>query len=89
MAQVAISGNVAGGAVTSSNQSFVTVGGVRVLVHGDPVASHGTGLHSAASMDKGPEDEFFFTIGGRAVIVSGDAATCGHTITGTGFVDVG
>ena len=86
MAQIAIEENLAGGEVTSQGQDFVTVNGALVIVSGDPVASHGAGDHASASMSK---EEYFFTINDIPVIIHGDSATCGHTITATGFVDVG
>lgn len=74
-----------GGTITSAGQGFVKIGGELWIVVGDPVASHGTGGHASATMAAGSS---FVSINGVPVCRLGDAATCGHTATGSGFVDV-
>lgn len=74
-----------GGIITSSGQDFVTIDGALWIVVGDRVANHGTGPHAAATMAAGAA---FVSIAGVSVCRLGDAATCGHTATGSGHVDV-
>jgi len=78
-------GDTAGGAIISS-QSTVKADSKNIIVHGDSVASHGTGLHAAPTMIAGSDSVF---IGGIAVVNTGDAATCGHTSSGSSSVNVG
>ena len=82
---VAVNGDIAGGAVTASGARF-TVGGEPVVLVGDPVADHGDGPHDSATMAEGSSK---LTLGGIAVCVTENAATCGHTIVGSGKVIVG
>ncbi len=74
-----------GGVITAVGQAFVKIDGALWIVVGDPVASHGTGGHASATMAAGAT---FVSIDGVPVCRLGDAATCGHTATGSGFVDV-
>lgn len=74
-----------GGIITAVGQAFVTIDGALWTTVGDPVAAHGSGSHNAATMAAGAT---FVSIDGVPVCRLGDAATCGHTATGSGFVDV-
>ena len=56
------------------------------MVHGDDVTGHGVGLHAGPTMIAGSNNVF---IGGVAVCNAGDAATCGHTASGSSNVNVG
>jgi len=78
-------GDTAGGAIISS-QSTVKADNKNIIVHGDSVAAHGTGIHIAPTMIAGSDSVF---IGGIAVVNTGDAATCGHTSSGSSSVNVG
>ena len=55
-------------------------------MHGDSVAGHGDPPHNAPTMVAGSKNVF---IGGIAVCNAGDAATCGHTASGSSTVTVG
>ena len=85
MPGVTRNGDVAGGAISSS-QSTVKANSINIIVHGDSVASHGDSPHNAATMIAGSNNVF---IGGIAVVNTGDAATCGHTSNGSSSVNVG
>tara|TARA_Y100001937_G_scaffold106580_1_gene148355 strand:- start:574 stop:834 length:261 start_codon:yes stop_codon:yes gene_type:complete len=85
MPGVTRNGDVAGGAISSS-QSTVKANSINIIVHGDSVASHGDSPHNAATMIAGSNNVF---IGGIAVVNTGDAATCGHTSNGSSDVNVG
>ena len=77
--------DTAGGALISS-QSSVKVNGSNVIVNGDSVTPHGDAPHSSAVMIAGSNNVF---VGGIAVCNAGDAATCGHTASGSSKVNVG
>ena len=77
--------DTAGGDLIPS-QTTVFANGEEIIVHGDGVASHGLTPHAAATMIAGSKRVF---IGGKAVVNAGDAATCGHTSTGSTTVNVG
>ena len=73
----------AGGVITGGGQSSVYVNGALAAVLGDAVAPHAPGLHAAAVMVEASGTVF---AGGIAVCRAGDAASCGHTATGSGDV---
>jgi len=75
----------AGGALIKS-QTTVIANGEEAIVHGDSVTSHGDSPHDSPTMVAGSNNVF---IGGIAVCNAGDAATCGHTASGSGNVNVG
>lgn len=75
----------AGGALIKS-QSTVKVNDEEVIVHGDSVTGHGDAPHASPTMVAGSNNVF---IGGIAVCNAGDAATCGHTASGSDNVNVG
>ena len=77
--------DTAGGDLIPS-QTTVFANDEEIIVHGDGVASHGLPPHAAATMIAGSKNVF---IGGKAVVNAGDAATCGHTSTGSTTVNVG
>jgi len=85
MPNVAVTGDLAGGAVTG-NITGVTINGKTVVGAGSVVAPHGNSPHNAATMTASSTG---ITIGGIIPCVTGDAATCGHTITGTSTVTIG
>ena len=74
------------GGVLINTQGTVFANGSEVIVDGDSVASHGSSPHNSASMGAGSNNVF---IGGIPVCNAGDVATCGHTSTGSGDVNVG
>ena len=77
--------DTAGGDLIPS-QTTVFANGEEIIVHGDSVAPHGISPHNNATMIAGSKNVF---IGGKAVVNAGDAATCGHTSTGSTTVHVG
>ena len=77
--------DTAGGDLIPS-QTTVFANGEEIIVHGDSVAPHGLPPHNNATMIAGSKNVF---IGGKAVVNAGDAATCGHTSTGSTTVNVG
>ena len=72
--------DTAGGLINGGGQSTVFVNGKLAAVIGDAVASHGVGPHASATMAQGSSTVFAEGIG---VCREGDAATCGHTATGS------
>jgi uncharacterized Zn-binding protein involved in type VI secretion len=73
---------------TGYGQSFFKVDGKDVVIagtNGARVPDHFL-LHTNVRFSK---PDFFFKVNGASVIINGDAASCGHTITGTGFLNVG
>jgi len=77
--------DTAGGTIIGGGQTAVRINGVYWAVVGDPIVPHGTGPHAGASMASGSS---FVRINGVPACRQGDAATCGHTATGSGPVDV-
>ena len=77
--------DTAGGDLIPS-QTTVFANDEEIIVHGDSVAPHGISPHNNATMIAGSKNVF---IGGKAVVNAGDAATCGHTSTGSTTVNVG
>ena len=78
-------GDTAGGSISSS-QTTVKANGKNIIVNGDAVDNHGDSPHNAATMTAGSNNVF---IGGTAVVNAGDSASCGHTSSGSGNVNVG
>lgn len=80
-------GDTAGGAILTTTQSFVRIGGVFWAQTGATIASHGSGSHVAATLNQGST---FVSIDGVAPSLVGHTATCGHTVTnGSDFVSAG
>ena len=78
--------DTAGGSITGPGDSTVLVNGDPISIIGDSVASHGSGSHASATMTSGSSTVF---VGGVGVVRAGDAASCGHTATGSGNVNCG
>ena len=75
------------GAALIKSQTTVFANSEEVIVHGDTVTAHLTGLHAAPpTMIAGSKDVF---IGGIAVCNAGDLATCGHAASGSSDIIVG
>jgi len=72
--------DTAGGTITGPGSSTVFVNGDKASLIGDAVASHGIGPHGSATMAEGSTNVF---ASGTGVVRAGDAATCGHTATGS------
>lgn len=70
----------AGGLINGPGSDTVFVNNANVSLIGDAVASHGTTPHNNATMAEGSATVFASGIG---VVRAGDAATCGHTATGS------
>lgn len=77
--------DTAGGDLIAS-QSSVYANDEKVIVDGDAVAGHGDPPHAAPTMTAGSNNVF---VGNVAVCNAGDAASCGHTASGSGDVIVG
>lgn len=75
----------AGGDLIPS-QATVYANGELVIVDGDDVEGHGSGVHAGPTITAGSNNVF---IGGIAVCNAGDSATCGHTASGSETVNVG
>lgn len=72
--------DTAGGTILGGGQSTVFCNGSVVAVIGDAVAGHGRTPHSSPTMVEGSSTVFAEGIG---VCREGDAASCGHTATGS------
>jgi len=72
--------DTAGGTITGPGASSVFVNGSKVSLLGDSVASHGDSPHDNATM---VESSSTVSAEGKGVVRQGDAASCGHTATGS------
>lgn len=81
-----IGADSAGGPHITSLQSSVFVNGLQVQTIGGNVAGHGKNEHSGPVMVTGSGTVF---AEGIPVCRQGDAASCGHTSTGSGNVSAG
>ena len=72
--------DTAGGVIQGGGQSTVFCNGSLVAVIGDLVAGHGRSPHSNPTMVEGSSSVFAEGIG---VCREGDAASCGHTASGS------
>jgi uncharacterized Zn-binding protein involved in type VI secretion len=77
--------DTAGGLINTNGQSHVRIVGKFWAIVGDAVAGHGTAPHDVATMTQGSN---FVKIGGVAACRAGNAASGGHTATGSGPVKV-
>lgn len=78
--------DTASGVITGGGQSFVFANGALIVVVGDAVVPHGSGLHGGPTMGNGSSSVFINSI---PVCRAGDAATCGHVATGSSNVFAG
>ena len=78
--------DTAGGVVLNGGNSTVFVNGSPGAVIGCQVSGHGDSPHSGPSMITGSSTVYF---SGIPVCRQGDAASCGHTATGSGNVSAG
>ena len=76
---IGLSGDLAGGAVTATATITLVEGKAPIRI-GDPVASHGSGPHSSATMATG---SLTVLVEGIGVCRTGDLATCGHALVAT------
>ena len=76
----------AGGIITGPGVAKFTLGGKPVSVLGDGVANHGSGNHQGPTMVAASSK---LTVGGKAVVFAGCAASCGHTSNGNAKMSVG
>ncbi len=78
--------DAAGGTIVDNLAPTVFVNGAPIVVNGAGVASHGSSPHSAAVMSGSSG-----TVKAHGIFVcrAGDAATCGHTASGSSTVNAG
>ena len=76
----------AGGVISPATQSTVKANGAFINLPGAPVASHGRSPHSSAAMVGCSST---VKIGGVGICRQGDAASCGHTSSGSSDVKAG
>ena len=67
-------------------QSTVYANAKAIIVDNDPVAGHGPAPHASPTMIAGSNKVY---IGNKSVVNAGDNATCGHSSSGSGDVNVG
>ena len=79
----------AGGIITGPGVPFVRVNGSSISVKGDSVAPHNPKdtPHMASPVMVG--SSFTVFAGGRPVVRAGDSASCGHSASGSGNVNIG
>lgn len=77
--------DTAGGTVTSGSPD-VLWNGQPAARHGDTVAAHGIGAHGSATLIAAAPNTL---VNGLQAVKAGDAATCGHTTTGSSNVLIG
>lgn len=85
MPSVSIDGDVAGGAAAGKTTN-VNIEGKTVVCTDSVVASHGSAPHAAATMISSVTT---VTMNGFVPCVSGDSATCAHTISSSSSVTIG
>lgn len=78
--------DTASGLITGPGATKVFVEGSKASLHGDAVASHGSGSHSSATMIATTTKVF---VEGTPVVRQGDLATCSHAATGSTKVFAG
>lgn len=76
----------AGGLIVGALAPTVYVNGTNITVVGAQVTPHGIGPHAGPTMAEGSSTVF---AEGIAVCREGDAATCGHTTSGSSDVLAG
>jgi uncharacterized Zn-binding protein involved in type VI secretion len=76
----------AGGTITGPGVPSVIVNGAPISIIGDAVAGHGDGPHAGPVMVAGSGTVI---AGGIGVVRAGDAASCGHTASGSSDVIAG
>lgn len=76
----------AGGIITGSLSPTVNVNGSPIAVKNAGVLAHGSATHTAPIMQQASSTVF---AQGKAVCRAGDAATCGHTASGSTNVNAG
>jgi len=69
----------AGGAQLNGGQSWFFVESKKVILLGDAVQGHGTGMHAASVMSEGSD---WMALDGVPVCRQGHLASCGHPSTG-------
>ena len=87
MPGVARNGVDSAGGIAIQGSGNVNVNGSGVVRVGDKVASHGLAPHSPTPPMVGKSSTVFAN--GKGVCRSGDAANCGHTISGSSNVFAG
>lgn len=70
-----------------TSEPLVTVNGIAILTDGTVFAPHTDGhtTHSGIGMTSRP----WFTVNGKGILCDGDVISCGETVNGGGFVEIG
>lgn len=70
-----------------TSEPLMTIDGVAVLVDGTLFAPHtdGKSTHTGIGLTSRP----WFTVNGKGILTDGDAISCGESINGGGFVEIG
>lgn len=85
MAKVGITGVDMAGGVVLPTSTHVKVNGRPVALHDDMVAPHGSPPHSPSPKLVASRN---IKVNGIPVAITGDKATCGHTLSGTSHLNV-
>lgn len=75
--------DMAGGRQLAGGQDFAAIDGLLIVLLGDPVEPHGSGLHAHPHMAQGSP---FVRVDGVPVCREGHLADCGHATTGSDYV---
>lgn len=70
-----------------TSEPLMTVDGISVLVDGTLFAPHtdGNSTHPGIGLTSRP----WFTVNGKGILADGDTISCGESINGGGFVEIG
>lgn len=79
MPAVCVYGDTAGGSIIATATNVFSHG-KKIALLGDTVTPHGLGPHGGATMVQGSSKVF---VNGKAVVRTGDQASCGHTASST------
>jgi len=77
--------DTAGGRQLAGGQDCTSIDGLLVVLLGDPVEPHGSGLHGDPHMVQGSP---FVRVAGIPVCREGHLADCGHPTTGSDYVRI-
>ena len=86
MAITTVNGDLAGGAISATGH--LTLGGSAASVAGNSVAAHAPCPIDPSHCAAVTTASSHLTLNGITVVVTGDAATCGHAAAGTSHLDL-